>query len=83
MRATGGHDSGASGSVGVEKDFALDMANRLKSEVVKAGLDVHMTRDKDVFLSLPQRVKIANSVPKSIFVSLHFQFRHQGFRFRN
>ncbi len=68
----GGHDPGAMSSRGSEKDFALDMARKLRDEVKKLGLAVHMTRDTDVFLSLPERVKIANQVKKSIFVSVHF-----------
>ncbi len=68
----GGHDPGAKSSHGNEKDFALDMARLLRDEVKKLGLAVHMTRDTDVFLSLPQRVAIANKIKKSIFVSVHF-----------
>tara|TARA_R110002096_G_scaffold376724_7_gene570489 strand:+ start:4552 stop:5544 length:993 start_codon:yes stop_codon:yes gene_type:complete len=68
----GGHDPGARSSHGSEKEFALDMARRLRDEVKKLGLAVHMTRDTDLFLSLPERVRIANKIDKSIFVSVHF-----------
>lgn len=68
----GGHDSGARGIYGHEKDFALKLALELKADLDKRGLKVVMTRKDDRFISLGGRVEFANKIPNSIFVALHF-----------
>ncbi len=68
----GGHDSGARGIYGYEKDFALKLALLLKTDLEKRGLKVVMTRKDDTFISLGDRVLFANKIPNSIFISLHF-----------
>ncbi|HSI63841.1 MAG TPA: N-acetylmuramoyl-L-alanine amidase [Candidatus Saccharimonadia bacterium] len=68
----GGHDSGARGIYGYEKDFALKLAFNLKSQLEAQGIRVVMTRTTDTFISLGGRVQFANKIPNSIYVSLHF-----------
>lgn len=68
----GGHDSGARGIYGYEKDFALKLALDLKADLEKRGIKVVMTRKDDTFISLGGRVEYANKIPNSIFVALHF-----------
>lgn len=68
----GGHDSGARGVYGYEKEYALKLALLLKSDLEKRGLKVVMTRKDDTFISLGGRVEFANKIPNSIFISLHF-----------
>lgn len=68
----GGHDSGAKGVYGYEKDFALKLAESVRAALLKRGFKVVMTRQDDRFISLGGRVRFANAVPKSIFISLHF-----------
>lgn len=68
----GGHDSGARGIYGYEKDFTLKLAFAVKADLEKRGLKVVMTRRDDTFISLGGRVALANKVPNSIYVSLHF-----------
>lgn len=68
----GGHDSGAKGVYGYEKDFALKMAVSLNTALQKRGFKTVLTRSTDEFISLPGRVAIANATPRSIFISLHF-----------
>ncbi len=68
----GGHDSGARGIYGYEKDFTLQLAALLKADLEKRGLKVVLTRKDDTFISLGGRVEIANQIPKSIYISLHF-----------
>lgn len=68
----GGHDSGARGIYGYEKDFALKLAFNLKSQLEAEGIRVVMTRTTDTFISLGGRVQFANKIPNSIYVSLHF-----------
>ena len=67
----GGHDAGAVSSYSVEKNCNLELAHRVRKLLQKSGYRVVMTRDKDFFLTLQQRVEIANRVPDSIFVSIH------------
>ena len=68
----GGHDAGARGVYGFEKDFALKMALSLRDALTRRGFKTVLTRSKDEFISLPGRVAIANATPRSIFISLHF-----------
>ncbi|MGV3661465.1 MAG: N-acetylmuramoyl-L-alanine amidase family protein [Prosthecobacter sp.] len=68
----GGHDAGARGVYGHEKDFALKMAMMVRTALMQRGFKVILTRSNDTFLTLGGRVAIANQTPKSIFISLHF-----------
>lgn len=68
----GGHDAGARGVYGYEKDFALKMAAAVKDALQKKGFKVILTRSTDTFITLGGRVAIANATPRSIFLSLHF-----------
>jgi N-acetylmuramoyl-L-alanine amidase len=68
----GGHDAGARGVYGYEKDFALKMSYVLKDALQKKGFKVILSRPQDTFISLGGRVAIANATPRSIFISLHF-----------
>jgi len=69
----GGKDSGATNSIGREKLYSMAVARRLKRLLEQQGFRVVLTRDGDVFLSLDERVKLANAVEESaIFVSIHF-----------
>lgn len=68
----GGHDAGARGVYGYEKDFALKMALAVRSALIQRGFKVILTRSDDRFLTLGGRVAIANQTPKSIFLSFHF-----------
>ena len=68
----GGHDKGQVSRYGAEKDFALDVARKLRTILQAKGLKVIMTREGDYFVPLEVRAKIANSARNSIFVSIHF-----------
>jgi N-acetylmuramoyl-L-alanine amidase len=74
----GGHDSGATSSYGREKDLSLAMALQLKSELIARGFKVEMTRETDKFLTLNERVQIANRIPNAIFVSVHFNYGNRS-----
>ena len=67
----GGHDAGAVSPYAREKDCNLAVALKLRKLLRDNGYRVVMTRDSDVFLTLQQRVAIANRCPDSIFVSIH------------
>lgn len=68
----GGRDNGACSPYELEKNFALDVARRVRNELQKAGLRVILTRNSDSFVELADRAAVANRLKKVIFVSLHF-----------
>ncbi len=68
----GGHDKGAVSIFGNEKDFALDVCQRAKPLLESKGYNVVMTRSTDVFIPLEARPRIANAIPNSVFVAVHF-----------
>lgn len=68
----GGSDKGAGSSYGMEKEYTLDLARRLRPLLQAKGFKVILTRENDVFLSLELRARIANQTRDAIFVSLHF-----------
>jgi N-acetylmuramoyl-L-alanine amidase len=68
----GGYDKGQVSRYGTEKDFALDVARKLRPILQAKGLRVIMTREGDYFVPLEVRAKIANAARDSIFVSIHF-----------
>jgi len=69
----GGQDRGGiPGQRVPEKVMALDTARRLEIRLRAAGFRTIMTRYDDTFVSLPQRVAIANAQRDAIFISIHF-----------
>ena len=68
----GGHDHGALSPFGDEKDFALDVAGRVRRKLRAAGLRVVQSRDSDVFIPLAARPALARKYRNAIFVSIHF-----------
>ena len=68
----GGYDLGAISPSGTqEKELALKIANLVAAEMLKIGINVTMTRSNDIFVSLPERSKIANEKQADFFVSIH------------
>lgn len=69
----GGVDPGAIGVGGVyEKHITLAMARQLKAHLEKTGrYQVVLTRDRDIFIPLRERVAIARRAKGDLFVSLH------------
>src|SRR5436190_116956 len=68
----GGYDKGQVSRFGYEKDFALDVARKLRPLLQSKGLRVIMTREGDYFVPLEVRAQIANRARDAIFVSIHF-----------
>lgn len=70
----GGIDTGAIGAASkieekhITLDFARDLVETLNRE---AGVEAFLTRDRDEFLSLPQRVQIARQGNANLFISVH------------
>ncbi len=70
----GGHDNGGQWGRVYEKHLALDTAYRLEGKLKALGYQTVMTRRSDYFVSLPQRVNIANRYRNAIFVSIHYNY---------
>ena len=69
----GGTDSGGVGLYNVaEKDIVLSVGLKLKKILDNKKINVFLTRDKDIFVALDDRTKLANFLPSnSIFISIH------------
>lgn len=75
----GGRDEGAHGALGtIEKELSYRVSHDLLFDLMKLSktlrkkLDVRMTRNHDTFLSLSERVEMANIWPAHYFISIHF-----------
>jgi N-acetylmuramoyl-L-alanine amidase len=68
----GGHDPGTQANGLSEADLTLDVALRLKKLLAKQpGVEVVMTREKDVYIPLEERTAIANREAADLFLSIH------------
>lgn len=69
----GGKDQGTSCKTALEKDISLQVAKELRDLLRKhkPGIKVVMTREKDKFLSLDERCRIANRARADLFLSIH------------
>lgn len=69
----GGKDPGACGNGLKEKDINLSIALLLKKklEPYKKEINLKLTREKDCFLELNERVDISNAFKADLFVSIH------------
>ncbi|MCH7589468.1 N-acetylmuramoyl-L-alanine amidase [PVC group bacterium] len=68
----GDHNFGAVGRRGTkEKNVVLDIALHLKKLLKSQGKELVMTRNRDVFVKLSERARIANKFQTDFFVSIH------------
>ncbi|MEM6371337.1 MAG: N-acetylmuramoyl-L-alanine amidase [Pseudomonadota bacterium] len=75
----GGVDPGAVRDTTMEKDLMLGVALALRDALRRAGgVEVVLTRDTDVFVSLTGRVALAHRVGADAFVSLHADSLSEG-----
>lgn len=69
----GGTNTGAPGLDSVyEKTVTLQLARQIKQRLEAKGVRVRLTRDRDTYLTLRQRVAFANQVRADLMVSIHF-----------
>ncbi|MDE3045954.1 MAG: N-acetylmuramoyl-L-alanine amidase [Verrucomicrobiota bacterium] len=70
----GGTDMGARSKAPYceEKRMCLQTARLVRKYLNQLGYHVVMTRNSDAFVSLPNRVEIANQASGDLFVSVHF-----------
>ena len=79
----GGIDSGAEGTNGtLEKTITLAFALELKAKLEEAGrFAVKMTRDRDLFMRLDERVRVARQNDADLFISVHADtIKYRGVR---
>ncbi|ABG32349.1 N-acetylmuramoyl-L-alanine amidase [Roseobacter denitrificans] len=75
----GGIDPGAEREGLSEKTLMLDVAFELRAALMRAGdVDVVLTRDRDVFVSLQNRVAQAHRAGADVFLSLHADALSEG-----
>ena len=76
----GGNDGGAKARGVLEKERTLALARAVDAALRARGFPTVLTRRKDRYLSLPERVTAANREEgAAVFVSLHFnQGRGEG-----
>ena len=68
----GGRDSGAVGTISVEKDINLAAARSLADQLGRSGrYKVVLTRASDVYVPLESRVRIAQRAGADLFISIH------------
>ena len=69
----GGTDPGAIAASGVfEKDIVFGFARALADQLAASGrYRVRMTRDRDVFVPLAERVRVAREARADLFISIH------------
>ncbi len=72
----GGHDPGCLGSSTREKHLALAIGKKVAYAIERQfpEIKVILTRDKDVFIPLHERAKIANRNDADLFISIHCNF---------
>jgi len=68
----GGLDRGTVGRHGAEEaGIVLDIAHRVAERLEACGVQVRMTRERDRFIELPDRSRIAWEARADLFVSIH------------
>jgi N-acetylmuramoyl-L-alanine amidase len=68
----GGHDKGSRSEYGYEKDYTLDLVNRVRKILEKKRVKVVQSRLSDFFVDLSARPAMTANYKDPIFVSIHF-----------
>lgn len=68
----GGRDPGAVNGKIYEKHITLSLARQIQKKLEESGrYQVHLTRNRDIFVPLRQRVSIAREAGADLFISIH------------
>jgi len=67
----GGEDEGCTGNDILEKDINLTLALALRDKLEERGFEVLLTREDDSYLTLEERVEIANASKGDFLISIH------------
>ncbi len=82
----GGPDNGMTGPLGGgsfsirEKDITLNLVKRLGRRLRTLGVDVTYTRTTDTLIALSDRGRIANEASGDLFLSIHVNAAHMGWK---
>jgi N-acetylmuramoyl-L-alanine amidase len=68
----GGKDPGNRVGSFQEKKYTLLLAQEVRQQLIRAGLQATLTRSGDNFIELPDRPELARRKKADLFVSLHF-----------
>jgi len=68
----GGKDPGAVNQSVKEKDLVFQYSMKLKEELIRANIDVLLSRSDDEYVTLAKRIDIANDGKVDLVLSLHF-----------
>jgi len=74
----GGIDPGAEADNLKEAVLTLTFARALKEAMTRAGMQVVMTREEDVFVPLETRITVARAAGADLFLSLHADALSEG-----
>lgn len=75
----GGVDPGAEQPGLTEAGLMLTFARELRDMLRRAGMEVTMTRDADVFVPLEMRITLARAARADVFLSLHADSLPEGY----
>lgn len=67
----GGTDPGSKGSAILEKNYTLEIAQKIKKLNQNPNIEIILTRDSDNFVELHKRSAMINDVNPTYFISLH------------
>ncbi|MCL1985677.1 MAG: N-acetylmuramoyl-L-alanine amidase [Betaproteobacteria bacterium] len=67
----GGKDPGTAHNGLVEREVTLDVARRVGRLLQNRGIDVQYSREKDAYIPLDDRTRMANRGKADLFVSIH------------
>ncbi|SOB98798.1 N-acetylmuramoyl-L-alanine amidase [Rhodobacter maris] len=74
----GGIDPGAEADGYSEAVLVLSFARELKEAMTRAGIEVGLTRDEDVFVPLEERITRAHAFRADLFLALHADALPEG-----
>ncbi len=66
-----GHGGKDPGACGIEAKINLDISLCLKNLISELGLLCELTRHEDIYVSLQERVRLANMMKPSCLISIH------------
>ncbi|MDE3027182.1 MAG: N-acetylmuramoyl-L-alanine amidase [Paracoccaceae bacterium] len=67
----GGIDPGSINGKVEEKQITLQFARLLREDLIRAGMQVVMTRPEDIFVPLETRISVARATGADLFLSIH------------
>ena len=70
----GGKDDGTVSGTAVEKDINLAIVFKIRQQLEANGFRVILTRDRDIYIGLKERIRVAEGKGADLFVSIHCNY---------